>query len=75
MPGNSCSSTKTLMEIKKKKRVLLKDKASDWLQVWMATSSLDVKGSKAIKSVFLANRSVFPQSRIKCHNSQTPYWL
>ena len=28
--GNSCSSTKTLME---KKRVLLEDEASDWLQI------------------------------------------
>ena len=48
------------MEIKKKKRVLLVDEASDWLQIWMA---LDVKG-KAIKKkfVFLANRLVFPNT-------------
>ena len=49
-----------LME-KKKKRVLLEDEASDWLQLWTATSSLDVKGNKAIKKkfVFLTNRLYF----------------
>ena len=55
------SSTKTLMEIKKKKSVLLVDGASDWLQIWTVASSLDVKGNEAIKKkfVFLANRLVF----------------
>ena len=38
-------STKTLMEIKKKKSVLLVDGASDWLQLWTVASSLDVKGN------------------------------
>ena len=67
-PGNSCLSTKTLMEIKKKKCVLLKEKESDWLQVWMTTSLLDVKGKAITKSfVFLAIWSVFPQSHIRCH--------
>ena len=49
------------MEIKKKKRVLL---MSDWLKIWMAASSLDVNGNKAIKKkiVFLANRLVFPNT-------------
>ena len=41
-----------------KKRVLLQDGASDWLQIWTAASSLDVKCNKAIKK--LANRLVFP---------------
>ena len=44
-----------------KKSVLFVDGASDWLQIWMAASSLDIKGNKAIKKkfVFLANRLVF----------------
>ena len=55
---------KTLMEIKKKKRILLKDKMSDWFQIWMMASSLDVKDKTAIKNnfVFLANRLVFPDT-------------
>ena len=44
------------MEIKKKKRIILIDEALDWLQIWTAASSLDVKGNKAI----LANWLVFP---------------
>ena len=44
--GNTRSSKKTLMEIKKKKRVLLVDGESEWLQIWMAASSLNVKGNK-----------------------------
>ena len=50
------------MEIKKKKCVLLVDRVSDWLQIWTAASSLDVRGNKAIKNkfVFLTNRFVFP---------------
>ena len=57
MRGNTRSSTKTLMETKKKKHVLLIDEALDWLQIWMAASLLDVKGNKGIKKkfVFLAN--------------------
>ena len=46
--GNSRSSTKTLMEKKKKKHILLVDGTSDWLRIWMAASSLDIKGNKAI---------------------------
>ena len=48
-------------DTKKKKRALLVDEASDWLQIWMAASSLGVKGNKAIKKkfVFLANRLFF----------------
>ena len=55
---------KTLMEIKKKKRVLLMDEASNWLQIWTAAPSLDVKGNKAIKNEFfsLANQLVFPNT-------------
>ena len=61
---NTHFSTKTLMEIKKKKPFLLVDEASDWLQIWTAPSSLNVKGNKAIKKkiVFLANRLVFPNT-------------
>ena len=48
--GNSRSSTKTLMERKeKKKRVFLEDEVSNWLYIWTAASSLDVKGNKEIK--------------------------
>ena len=42
-----------------KKRVILVDKASDWLQIWMTASSLDVKGNKIKK---IANRLVFPNT-------------
>ena len=38
----SSSRTKTLMEIKKKKRILLEDEASDWLKNCTAASSLNV---------------------------------
>ena len=64
MHDNTRSSTKTLMEKKKKKHVLLIDGASDWLQIWTAASSLDVKGNKAIKKklIFLAIRLVFPNT-------------
>ena len=47
---NARSSTKTQMEIEKMKSVLLVDRASNWLQIWTAASSLDVKGNKAIKT-------------------------
>ena len=33
---------------KKKKPILLVDGTSDWLRIWMAASSLDIKGNKAI---------------------------
>ena len=57
MCGNSQSSTKMLME--KKKRILLEDEVSDWFNIWTAASSLDVKGNKAIKkNFFLAIQSV-----------------
>ena len=47
--------------IKKKKCVLLIDGASDWLQIWTAESSLNIKGNKAIKQkfVFLCFRMMF----------------
>ena len=53
-----------LMEIKKKNSVLLVDGASDWLQIWMEASLLNMKGSKAIKKkfVFPTNRLVFLMS-------------
>ena len=38
-----------IMEIKKKKHVLLEDEASDWLQIWMVASLLDVKQSNKKK--------------------------
>ena len=38
----SSSRTKTLMEIIKKKRILLKDETLDWLQNCTAASSLNV---------------------------------
>ena len=50
-----------LMEIKKKKHVLRVDEESDWLQIWTAASSLNIKGNKAIKKSltgwFFPNRS------------------
>ena len=48
------------MEIRKKKRIIRKDEASDWLQIWTAASLLDVK-DKAIKK--LPNHLVFPKKR------------
>ena len=48
MHGYSHLSTKTLMEIKNEKCILLEDKASDWLQIRTSVSSLNVKGKKAI---------------------------
>ena len=38
---------------KKKKIILLVDAVSDWLQIWTAASSLEVKGNKAIKKKFV----------------------
>ena len=55
MHGNSRSNMKMLMEIKKKKCVLLEDELSDWLQIWMMASSLDIKGIKGKNT----NQSVF----------------
>ena len=37
------------MQKMKNKRVLLKDEGLDWPQIWMAASSLDIKGNKATK--------------------------
>ena len=51
---------KTLMELKKK-HVLLEDEASDWLQIWTAASSLDVKSNKEIKKNLL--KKFFSQIR------------
>ena len=51
--GSSHSIMKTLMEIKKKKRVLLEDESLDWLQIWMTASSLDVKSKKGISFILL----------------------
>ena len=42
------SSTKMLMEKKKKKRLLLVHRTSDLLRIWMAASSLVIKGNKVI---------------------------
>ena len=42
-----------------KKRILLEDEASDWLQIWTAASLLDVKVIE-MKFAFLANQLVFP---------------
>ena len=52
------------MQVEENKHILLIDKASNWLQIWSAASSLDVKGNKAIKNklVFLANQLVFPNT-------------
>ena len=60
---------KTLME---KKSVILVDEAPDWLQIWTAASSLDVKGNKAIKKkfVFLVNRFVFPNTVTYRHHNR-----
>ena len=60
MCGNSHWITKTLIKIKRK-RVLLEDEVSDWLQIWTAASSLDIKAIKK-NFVFLANRLVFPNT-------------
>ena len=61
MHGNTCSNTKTLMEIKKKKSFLLVDEESDWFQIWTVASMPVINGNKAIKKkhVFLANRLIF----------------
>ena len=68
------SSKKTLMQTEKKKRVLLIDEESDWLQIWTTASSLDVKGNKAIKTifVFLANR-LFVQNTVTFLNPVYDY--
>ena len=62
--GNNRQARKDANEIKKNKRVILGDEASDWLQIWTVSSSLDVKGNKAIKQKFdfLTNRLVFPNT-------------
>ena len=53
--------------------ILLEDELSDWLQIWMVASSLDVNGNKAI--VFLANWSVFPRAGVKKSVFGDPLWL
>ena len=47
--------------IKKKKRVLLEDISSEWLQIWTTASLVDTRGNKKY-FVILANRSVFPNT-------------
>ena len=47
-----CTEKSFVMEIKKKKRGILKDKALDWLQIWTAVSSLDENGNKANQKEF-----------------------
>ena len=76
MRGNSPLSTKALIEIKKKKRVLLEDEESDWLQNRMAASLLDVKENKAIKKnfVFLDNQLVFPNTVTFIQNLSIDSW-
>ena len=61
MHRNSLIRTKILMEIKKKKHVLLEDEASDWHQIWMAASLLDVKGNKEIKKLIFLLTGQFPR--------------
>ena len=52
---------KMLMEIKKKKYVLLEDEASNWLHIWTETPSLDFIGNKAIKKIFFPLTGRFPK--------------
>ena len=52
------SSSKMLME---KKRILLKDKASDWLHSGTAASLLDIKGNNVVKII------LFRFSQIRSH--------
>ena len=35
-----------------KKYIVLKDEAFNWLQIWMAASSLEIKGNKSILKKF-----------------------
>ena len=53
---------KTELEIKKKKRVLLEDDGTEWLQIWTAASSVNVKKSNKKNFVYLSNQSVFPNT-------------
>ena len=66
MRGNGCSSTKTLTEIKEK-NMSYSNIVSDWFQIWMAASLIDVKVNNAIKikKIFLANRRF---SQIRSHD-------
>ena len=62
------------MEIKKKKIVLLVDGVSDWLQIWTAASSLDMKGNKAIKKTFFVSLTDWCfTNRLVCHNYSSEY--
>ena len=53
-----------LMVIRKKKRVILKDKRRIGFKFGRRHLGLDVKGNKAIKNkfVFLVNRLIFPKT-------------
>ena len=53
----------------KKKRVLLIDQASDWLQIWTTASSLDEKGNKAIKKNFFFSLTGW-FSQIQSHKNE-----
>ena len=58
---------------KKKKCILLEDEESDWLQIWMASSSLDIKHNKAIKMSFHAKMSVLSNTVTLLAMSSEPY--
>ena len=60
-----------LVEINKKKHVLLEDEVSDWVQIRTAASLLEVKGNKAIKRVLffsLTGRFSHIRSHIFIHS-------
>ena len=58
------SSTKTLMEFKKKKLVLLEGEASYWFQIWTIASSLNLKG---YNDFFFSLTGWFSQIRSHIH--------
>ena len=58
------SRTKTLMEIKKKKRVLLEGEASYWLQIGTMASSFNLKGNNEF---FFSLTGWFSQIRSQIH--------
>ena len=43
-----------LMELNKKKRILLEDEELGWLQIWTAASLVNVKFNKAINIIFFS---------------------
>ena len=55
-----------LMEIKKKKRIILEDEASDWFHNWMTASSLDVIGKKSLLTGWF--------SQILSHETKLPHF-